>query len=194
MKAYSVPGLTNKKDLDIIYEWAKTAPENGVIVELGSMFGRTAVAFAEGAYTSVSIHCIDYFNTFTYDSINPIATPEDFWVLGKVYDKSEEFKKNTKDYPNIIQHVLDLTDKVYQYQGNLVDILFLDCSHRNPTDIMNLIYFKKFLKKNALICGHDYYPSVFPDIVKNVKVLESIYKSTVTLYKNSSMWSLRIKE
>lgn len=195
MKAYSVPGYSNNKDLDIIYEWARTVPENGVIVELGSLFGRTSVAFAEGAHPSVTIYCVDYFNKFVNKSVNGAAPAGDFWVLEKEYDKSEEFLKNTKDYPNIKQCILPPKESVYKYNGPPIDVLFLDCSHKNPSDIQNILYYRKFLKKDALICGHDYIDvKIFPDIIKNVGVLERMYKSTVTLYQNSSMWSIRIKE
>jgi hypothetical protein len=192
MRAYGVPGFSGNKDLDIVYEWAKTVSENGTIVEIGSMFGRTAVAFAEGAHPSVKIYCIDYFNDITHTSADGNVPGEDFWILDKTYNRGVEFDKFTKDYPNITKCIVPKGQRVYQYTGELIDVLFLDGAHTNPTDIQNIVYYKKFLNKNALICGHDY--SIrFPDIIKNVKILQKMYNTTVTLYQNSSMWSLRIK-
>jgi hypothetical protein len=194
MKAYSVPGLTSKKDLDILYEWARTVPENGVIVEIGSFFGRSAVAFAEGAYPSAKIHCIDYFQDWTCQTKEIWFLPDsDFWKAGKLYNKEQEFLKNTKDYPNIT--LLKLEDKqiVYPYIGSQIDLLFIDAAHTNPSDLKNIIYFKDFMKKDGLICGHDYRDN-YPDVVTNVKLLEKIYETTATFYKHSSMWSIRIKK
>jgi hypothetical protein len=197
MKAYSVPGLSSEKDLDILYEWARTVPENGVIVELGSFFGRSAVAFAEGAYSSVKINCIDYFEDWKHSNnllwSHPVG---DFWQIGKMYSKEQEFLKNTKDYPNIT--LLKLKDgqvvwRDYPYTGAQIDLLFIDAAHTNPTDIKNIFYFKDFMKKDALICGHDY-TSRFPDVIYNVKLLQAMYKTTATFYQNSTMWSIRIKK
>lgn len=195
MKAYSVPGFSNNKDLDIIYEWAKTVPKNGVIVELGSMVGRTAVAFAEGADPSVKIYCIDYFDKWTnINSSKGFEAPGgDYWVDGKVYDTEIEFQKFTSEYKNIIQLKLPKKEIVYQYNYEPIDLLFLDCAHKNPSDIMNIMYFKKYLTNNALICGHDY-AEQFPDIKKNVRVLEKMYNAKVTLYHYSTCWAIRIKQ
>lgn len=196
MKAYDVPGLSSKKDIDIVYEFAKTVPENGTIVEIGSFFGRTAVAFAEGAYPSVTIYCIDYFNEHTHlspPSHGQGAIGTDFWQPNKVYNKEEEFTKFTKDYKNIIPLKLEQNLMVYPYDKEPIDLLFLDCAHINPNDLQNIFYFKKFLKPNALICGHDYHES-FPDVIYNVRILEKLYKTIVTLYHNSSMWSIRINK
>jgi SAM-dependent methyltransferase len=193
MKAYLVPGLTSRGDLNILYEWAKLVPENGVIVEIGSFLGRTAVALAEGAPASTKIYCIDYFSDYFNKMLtkdNNFCGDDDFWKIGKIYNTKEEFVKFTKDYGNIIQLVLERPNKVYPYQGELIDLLFLDCAHYNPDDLMNIQYFKKFLKPNAVICGHDYHPR-FPDVIKNVKILEIIYKTKAILYESNSMWAIR---
>jgi predicted O-methyltransferase YrrM len=202
MKAYSVPGLSTEKDLDIIYEWATAVPINGIIVEVGSMFGRTAVAFAEGAHSSVKIYCIDYFDEYT--QIRPLNSIEkrggsdiDFWQPDKIYNKEIEFSRFTEEYKNIIPLKLDSDKKVYLYDKEPIDLLFLDCAHKNPDDIMNIVYFIKFLKYNALICGHDYYDdgsNRFSDVRRNVAALEKFYNTTVTRYADSSMWSIRVRQ
>lgn len=195
MKAYSVPGLTSEKDLDILYEWARTVPENGVIVELGSFFGRSAVAFAEGAYPSVKINCIDYFEDWKHSNsllwYHP--TSDDFWQIGKVYSKEQEFLKNTKDYPNITLLKLKDEQVVYPYTGAQIDLLFIDAVHKNPIDLKNIFYFKDFMKKDALICGHDY-SDRYPDVIYNVNLLQALYKTTATFYRNSTTWSIRINK
>ena len=193
MKAYSVPGFSTEKDLDIIYEWAKTVPKDGVIVELGSMVGRTAVAFAEGADPSVKIYCIDYFEPWVNRDRRWAPPGGDYWQDDKVYDVGAEFLKFTSDYKNIIQLKLEPTERVYRYKNEPIDLLFLDCAHVNPNDILNILYFKNYLKPNALICGHDYGDS-FPDVKTNVRVLEKMYNATVTLYHYSTCWAIRIKE
>lgn len=191
MKAYSVPGLTHTEELDIISNWAKDVPANGVIVEVGSLFGRTSVALAEGADPSVTIYCVDYFdNVWSSDTID--LFPLGVFERGKPYHRGEEFKKYTNEYKNII--ALNNTKATYPYDREPIDLFFLDANHTNPSDIRNLVHFKKFFKKNTLICGHDYSPTFFPDVVKNVRILESMYQTKVSLYGRTSLWSIRIPE
>lgn len=193
MKAYQVPGLSTEKDLDIVYEWARTVPENGIIVEVGSFFGRTAVAFAEGTHHSAKIYCIDYFDD--YENTEKFDNPNgsDFWQLGKIYNKEEEFKKYTKIYENIIPLKVNNT-RLYKFDISNIDILFLDAAHYNPDDILYISHYRQYIKPGGMICGHDYHDdNRFPDVGKNIKILEKLYKTTVTLYKDSTMWSIRIK-
>jgi hypothetical protein len=113
MKAYNITGFTSKKDLDIVYEWARTVPENGTIVEIGAFLGRTAVALAEGAPLSATIYSIDYFTSYKLIS-PPIAQDDngpDAWHSEKIYNTEEEFIKNTKDYKNIIPLKLEKKDE-----------------------------------------------------------------------------------
>lgn len=192
MKAYSIPGATNERELDVIYEWAKTVPENGVIVELGSMFGRTAMAFVEGAHPSVKIYCIDYFEEFVNTSVKMNEAPGGaFWNIGQTYNKEFEFNKNLQGCSNVIPlKVEDKHNKVYPYQGELIDLLFIDSAHKNPDDMWNILYYKDFLKPGALICGHDYNEG-FPDVITNVKFLERMYGSKSMLYKHGNLWAIR---
>lgn len=194
MKAYSIPGATTDRELDVIYEWARTLHENGVIVELGSLFGRTAMAFVEGSHPSTKIYCIDYFDTFVNTSTKMNEAPGgEFWNIGQTYDKEAEFTKNMQGCSNVIPLKLEAEhNKVYPYEGELIDILFLDCAHRNPDDLMNIMYYKKFLKPGGLICGHDYNEG-FPDVITNVRVLEKMYGTKAMLYKHGNLWAIRTK-
>ena len=147
MKAYHIPGATTNGELDIIYEWAKTVPENGVILELGSLFGRTAMAFVEGSHPSTKIYCVDKFNTFINTSIKTNDAPGGtIWNIGQSYDIEAEFTKNMQGYSNVIPLKLEAKhNKVYPYKGELLDIFFIDSAHKNPDDIMNISYYRKFL-------------------------------------------------
>lgn len=187
MNAYSVPGYSTNEDLDVINNLASTVPVNGIIVEIGSLFGRTAVAWAESA-PNATVYCIDYFDDHLHFDPKLI---DDFWKLNKVYNKESEFKKNTSSYKNIIPLKLDKGKHVYPYQGSKIDVLFLDGNHRNPVDWEIIVYFEKFLKSNSVICGHDY-SKYFSDVIANVLALEKMYNTKVNLYNNSTMWSIQV--
>lgn len=187
MNAYSVPGYSTIEDLDVIANLAKEVPINGVIIEIGSLFGRTAVAWAENAPTA-KVYCVDYFDEHIHHDSKLI---DDFWKKNKIYNKEIEFNKNTRNYKNIIALKLDKDKNIYPYQGEKIDVLFLDGKHTNPVDWQIILYFKNFLKSRSIICGHDY-SEYFPDVISNVRSLEKIYNNSARLYHNSTVWSIRV--
>lgn len=187
MKAKDIFGFFLDIELDQVALWAKEVPKNGVIVEIGSLFGRSSVAWATECDPSVKVYCIDMFQELSFEpSLGiPYATNDN----GK-YDIFEIFKENTKDIKNIypvqacsVRQLPDIFDEI--------DVFFLDASHYNPSDIRYILHFIKFIKPGGLICGHDL-GTTFPDVRVNVTILEKLYKKKVQRYHNSSLWSIRI--
>ena len=98
------------------------------------------------------------------------------------------FLENTKDCTNII--TIKGKAPNIDYPGTLIDILYIDASHTNPSDLEIMLFFKKFLKPNALICGHDYHDD-WPIVVQNVKILERIYNTKAKLFPLNTQWEIQ---
>jgi predicted O-methyltransferase YrrM len=168
----SIKGHMNKTELQCIERWASEVPENGVIVEVGSLFGRSAVAWANSCDPSVNVYCVDAF----YDAQADV----DFY---------DEFHENTKDIPNI--HPVARLCPFFKYSkhiGEPADIFFIDAAHFNPNDWHIIMFGLRNLKSGGLLCGHDY-STYWPDVVENVKRLEEQFDKPVTLYPETSLWS-----
>lgn len=170
-----IPGLITERELMLIEEMAAQVPENGVIVELGCYKGRSSVAWASSCHPSVKVYCIDIF------TIIDLSEP-------CFYD---EFIENTKHLPNLIP-LKGLCPILLDYPGDQIDIFFNDAIHYNPYDWNNIEYFRKFMKPNGLIVGHDYNKDKFPDVVTNAHRLEAETKNPLTLYPQTSLYSIRI--
>jgi predicted O-methyltransferase YrrM len=168
----TIDGHMDETELQVIERWASTVPENGVIVEVGSLYGRSAVAWAKSCHPLVKVYCVDSF----YDP----RTDTDF---------HDQFHENTKDIYNI-HPVVQVCPyfKYSKYIGDPADIFFVDAAHSNPNDWHIILYGLKNLKSGGLLCGHDYSPD-WPDVVENVKQLEQMLGKPVTLYADTSLWS-----
>jgi len=168
----SINGHMNETELQVIETWASKVPENGVIVEVGSLYGRSAVAWAKSCDPSVKVYCVDAF----YDA----KEERDFY---------DEFCENTKDISNIHPVVQVCPYFPYaRYVEKPADIFFIDAAHKNPNDWEIIQYALKNLKSGGLLCGHDYL-SVFPDVKLNVNRLEELLGKQATFYSGTSLWS-----
>ena len=171
----SIKGHMNEIELKVIERWASEVPENGVIVEVGSLFGRSAVAWAKSCHPSVNVYCVDAF----YDA----QGDNDFY---------DEFHENTKDIPNI--HPVARVCPFFKYSkhiGEPADIFFVDAAHFNPNDWHIIQFGLRNLKSGGLLCGHDYL-STFPDVKLNVNRLEEMFGKPATFYSGTSLWSFTV--
>jgi hypothetical protein len=190
MKATDIYGFMNDTEIEQISTWAKKVPKNGVIVEIGSFFGKSAIGWASACDPSVTVYCIDVFMEFDPESLPnvPDSVPKN---KNNRFDTFEIFKENTKDIKNIYpikaRNIQELPDVFTE-----IDVLFIDASHKNPSDLQYILYFTKFIKPGGLICGHDY-SEEFPDVKFNVSYLENRYKTKAQIYHKSSLWSIVIQ-
>jgi len=171
----SIKGHMDETELQVIEKWASAVPEGGVIVEVGSLYGRSAVAWAKSCDPSVNVYCVDGF----YDAREDV----DFY---------DEFRENTKDISNIhpIMAVCPFF-KYSRYVDKPADIFFVDATHSNPNDWHIILFGINNIKSGGLLCGHDYSLD-WPDVIENVKNLEEMLGTPATLYPETSLWSFVI--
>jgi hypothetical protein len=185
----SIIGHMVEPELQVIETWAQNVPKNGVVVEIGSFFGRSAVCWAQSADPSVKIFCGDMFlDTFTTRDVT--LTYPGAPAPATTYPQWEIFQDNIKSFKNVFP-MRGWCPHGITYPGDPIDIFFLDAAHMNPSDWENITYFSQFLKPNSIICGHDYIPQ-FPDVVENVRRLEKKYNTKVKTYEQTSLWSIAV--
>lgn len=158
-----------KFDLTSIKVIAEQLKPNSVIVELGSLYGRSSACWATYCDPSIKIYCIDSF-TYPYSY--------------------EVFTENLKEHKNVIPIKTTKSPYTLNFTESEIDLFFLDGEHSNPNDIDNINYFRKLMKPGSIICGHDYSKN-FPDVIENVKFLEQEYNTTALL-SPSSIWKITV--
>lgn len=189
-----VLGWMVESELKVLETIAKQVPVNGNIVEVGSMFGRSAVCFAMSADPSVTINCIDYFPTDMrqqHGCSDEDSIKNGFPIANKLYNVEQDFIENTKEFSNI-KMIKGDSPHLLVYTPDPIDLFFLDAGHSNPNDWDNLCHFIPYMKLNGVIAGHDYHPTQFPDVCENVRRLEELFDIKAELYPGSSIWSIKV--
>jgi len=185
----TIPGWMTINDLESISKLSKLVPDNGTLVEVGSLFGRSTVAWAMSCSPSVNIYCFDTFSKHYVDnhSLDTPGAP----ISGQVYNAWEEFQNNTKRFTNVIAKRCRVPQVIYN-EGP-IDLLFVDASHKNPSDWNIIKYFLQYVKVGGYITGHDFLDD-FPDVKENVDKLSVMYNSPVKTFTDvgSTIWSIKV--
>lgn len=195
MDENEIMGWMTPGDLKAVTHLAGLVPANGIIVEVGSMFGKSAITWAK--YSNArKIYCVDTFleqyNVF-HEISDEICKEMKYPLSGVTYNILDIFTENTKDFGNILP-IRGFSPGDIKLPEDKIDLFFLDVGHKNPNDWDNIEYFLPMIKVGGIISGHDYDAIRFPDVVENVARLSEIMKSNVTLYKESTVWSMVVTD
>jgi hypothetical protein len=187
----SIPGWMTSDDLDVITQLANMVPANGTVVEIGSLFGRSTVAWAMTCDPSVKIYCGDIFYEQYIENHN-LDTPT-APISGHMYNAWQEFQNNTRKFNNVIP-MRGRAPRESNYNGGPIDILFVDALHKNPDDWEIIKYFAPYVKVGGLIAGHDYRDD-FIDVKENADKLSAIYNTPIKFFTSqfpNTIWSVQV--
>ena len=178
---FDIPGKTGLSDLQYLARLAQSVPENGVIVEVGPLYGRSTWTLARAAHPSVTVYAIDLWETAPWiEKMRKEERCKPFSV--------ESFKYYTRDCPNIIAMKGPSPDVADGWELP-VDAYFEDANHGNPELGRNLDFWTPFIKPGGILCGHDY--SIrFPDVGREVMKIEEAWggcKAEII----DTLWALR---
>jgi hypothetical protein len=126
--------------------------KNPVVAELGCWAGKSTSIICEffekiGGGTVCSI---DWFNGCETTFLNDLAKNNDVQSIFRSNMKELGYEKYVKLYP------MKTNDAVVNFEDNTFDLIFIDADHRYNAirDDINLWLPK--LKKNGVMCGHDF--------------------------------------
>jgi hypothetical protein len=129
-----VKGQISNADVEAFRLIIEKMPKHFRMVELGSLYGASAVTFTLLAYEmgkTCDILCIDLF-----------ASP----------DQLDTFIQNTMDFSNIT-HRAEVFTSSFEYDGGPIDLYFDDASHEEIPTYKQLVYWSQYAKNIAV---HDY--------------------------------------
>jgi predicted O-methyltransferase YrrM len=158
-----IPRTMTVDGLRYLERLARQVPENGVIVEIGPLYGSSTWTLAQSAHPSVTVYSID-----TWERVP--------WIIKNVEEKLgapefsvEAFKSFVADCPQVVP-IQGYSPDVASDWDKPIDLYFDDSAHGNPAFINNLSFFKRFVKPEGIMCGDDYALGS-PDIVREVDEL-----------------------
>ena len=129
-----VKGHIKSADVEALRSIVERMPQHFKVVELGSLYGASAVTItllAMETRKTCDILCIDMFG---------------------MHNQLETFIQNTMDFSNITYRA-ELFDSSFQYDGGPIDLYFDDASHEEMPTYKQLVYWSQYAKNIAV---HDY--------------------------------------
>jgi len=148
----------------IDFGWLLTSmcniPENAVVVEVGSAWGCSALAFTKGfeAFNKkeAKLYCIDPWTGTDTESergywVNVIAKGPDWF-----YQQFEDNMKEEGVFDRITPIRKRSADAVNDFEDKSIDFLFLDGDHCYEAVMEELTLYEPKMKINGVIVGHDW--------------------------------------
>ena len=132
------------------------------MIEIGSYIGESTVLFAEHFKHVLSID--PFLND--YDENDDACKFADFEIVYK------KFTENISKHHNIT-HIRKLSCDAIEHIKDKVDFVYIDGLHTYDQVKKDIANYRKIIKENGVIGGHDYSEG-WPDIIKGVD--ESIGK------------------
>jgi hypothetical protein len=180
----TITGYLTLADLKVLYKLSSSLPENSIIIEIGSLHGKSSVQLSRSSPTS-TIHCFDFWDGLQFTTGDGTTGNNTL----------ERFNFFTKNYPNIKPKQITVSPHGAEWVDQLVDMVFIDASHTNPSDWNIIEYWLPKIKKGGILSGHDYYVK-FPDVIENVNKLEKILNQSAIIHNigpdSCSVWSFTV--
>jgi hypothetical protein len=186
----NILGFAAPSQLALIEHWAKEIPKNGTVVEIGSFLGRSGWHWAKSVDPSVTVYCIDSWDTALYHRYNIDEVRSK--LRGNNTNTSinfsiETFLENVKDCPNIIPIKARspyIPKDILEKLTNL-DCVYIDDSHVNPEFKINFDFWRDRVRPGGIFCGDDFHAG---DVCLTVGRYSA--KNRKQLYARGNFWRL----
>lgn len=174
-----IPGWANSKILDVLGQYAFEVADNGTIIELGGLFGRSTYTLGKNKKDSVKLITIDIWPTMLLDTIGPVHDGtggviemallecklthnprtihgDDFHQLWKLYTHELINNEGIRSHTNLNNDNFPQVDLIYQ-----------DAAHDYKGVYDDLVHWFPKLKQDGVMILDDYEPG-WPGVMQAV--------------------------
>jgi hypothetical protein len=176
-----IPGQMSDAELERLIELARSVPQNGIIVEVGSLYGLSSWHLSKYCAQGVTVFCIDPWQREKW-IVDLVEIPQNAPPFG-----AEAFSHFTSDCDNIVM-VPGYSPDIARGWKLPIDLYVEDAVHANPILRDNLRFWTERVRPCGIVSGHDY-TSIWPDVVNEVNSLAAELNSSVSLV--DTFWSFR---
>lgn len=177
-----IPGYMTRTDFKAVEALAACIPPKGILVEIGSYYGKSSWAWAHSVHPTVKVFCIDPWE----GSVSNKAQPP----LGRSAS-IEEFLDNVKDCPNIVP--IKGFSPTMQWDSALrPDLVFVDGNHKAPHVNNDLAFWSSQLHPFGILCGHDFNPWAFPDVCEAAIQCSKSLNKPLRIFDGSTIWYIEM--
>jgi hypothetical protein len=175
-----VPGYLTDGDMNAISFLSKKLPKAGLVVEVGSFLGKSAVEWAKHL-PEHTILCLDSFNS-PIEVLHKLMIESDFVVPPEPKNNLELFTFYTNAYQNI-KPVKGFFNKNFAFPEP-IDLVFEDSTHELSYLVHALPFWWQHIKTGGILSGHDY----GDDVATAVDMFAALNNLTVQTFNYSSIW------
>lgn len=158
-----IPRTMTLQGLGYLGRLARTVPKNGLIVEVGPLFGSSTWVLAKNADPTARVITIDSWKPQEW-----VKAIEAKFPGCKPFSR-EAFEYYTRDCPNV-EIVQGMSPSVMQNWNGEIDLFFDDATHGRPGFTDSLDFYLPKLKAGGIASGDDY-ASGWPHIIAGVSDL-----------------------
>ena len=201
-RSLKIPGWGNKEILSVLGKYASAVNENGTILEIGGLFGRSTHTLGLCKKESVKLITVDIWPTMDIDTskvhdglggvrelllLNSKITPtrietDAFYDLWKEYTKDVLNLEGIKAHSNINNDTFPMFDLIYHDAGHTFFDVFRDLNHWFPK-----------LKPDGVIIIDDYEIKTFPGVMGAVDLFLKVNPDLISEMVTSRNILLRRK-
>jgi MMP 1-O-methyltransferase len=188
------PGWMTDHDLAAIDQICTRVPPGGLVLEIGSFLGRSAVQWAR-ALPQSRIICVDAWNGAPQDYIERWYLEQCWGDLKDLHmDKPmmPQFLYNTKEYPNIMP-VKSLSTEFTWVWPTPPHVIFIDGDHTDAgvRSDLDACFTRWCASSNTIICGHDYNPDFNNSVFRQVTAFAAEHNMKIVHHTGSTVFELR---
>jgi len=166
-----IPGQIGWDGLLGLARCATMVPKGGVVVETGSLFGRSSYVWAMNIDPTAKVYCIDPWK-------------REHWIVELVEKRQnvempfsiEAHEFYTKECRNITRIQGYSPDVVETWWSTPIDLYFDDSDHNEPGLSRNWDFWVPRVKPGGIICGDEYYPD-YPDVLAKIRAYEKLWNT-----------------
>lgn len=181
----NIPGFCPRPQLLAIQRISEAIPENGIVVEVGSLFGRSAYVWASSCKPSVRIFCIDPWDNSEFDAHIGVSSARGKY-LGKKINSIETFNNYIGDRVSNIEKIQDRSPPS-KWEHGLAHVVYLDGDHQFEAVTKDIEFWFLHLRADGILCGDDY-NSVHPGVVKAVE--DFAEKQNKKIFRIEKFWAV----
>lgn len=158
--AETIDGWMTRRELEWLFDTARTVPPGATWVELGTWKGRSFFTVAMGLPLRSRLVAVDSFARATA-ALPSVPTTD--WVWDHFVAVLHGVQKLREDLALLVQRS-DTASAGHLFADRSVDVIFFDADHSRDGLAQDIDAWLPKLKPGGLLCGHDYNPG-FPSVV-----------------------------
>jgi hypothetical protein len=175
-----IPGQMTDTELGRLIELARMVPTNGIIVEVGCLYGLSSWHLAKHCAAGATVFCIDPWCREQW-IIELVEQPQQAPIFSRA-----AFESFVADCSNMVI-IQGRSPQVARGWQLPVDLYFDDAVHINPVLNQNISFWTHHVRQGGVISGHDYCLQ-WPDVALEADRLAENLGSTVQIV--GTVWSV----